>query len=395
MQYMKYDVIVVGGGVVGSLAALMLSIRSRGALRVALIDAAHYRKPSRLRTSALATGPWELLQDLAGKDLERYQTPIRSMEISTSQWSPPSPPDLAFASGKSLAAVVSHADLEPHLIGAARQAGVELITGEAINFWTDQSCAFLCLDQGVTLQTSLLVAADGEGSRLRIASGIQSIERDYGRTALVATLCHEEPHHGAALQIFYKPGPFALLPLQGSRSSMVWVETTKRAEELVSLPRKDLLLLVQEKSKGRFGSIIAFEEGPFSFPLKHRHAISLTSRRILLAGDALRRIHPLAGQGLNLGLRDAAALARCVIEYASLGVDLGALDVMREYARLRQADSVLNSVFLDGFFDFLDLNSPGTEFARSAALRLVDRLTPLKDYFALEAGGLGGNHPFL
>jgi 2-octaprenyl-6-methoxyphenol hydroxylase len=391
---MKYDVVVVGGGAVGSLTALMLGVRSRGALRVALVDAAYHRKPSRLRTSALAPGPWRLLQDLTGKGLERYQTSIRVMEVSTSQWSPPSPPDLAFASEDSLASVISHGDLEPHLVAAVQEAGVQLISGEVIDFWADQSSASLCLDGGGALQTSLVVAADGEGSRLRIAAGIRSVERDYRRTALIATICHKEPHHGTALQIFYDPGPFALLPLQGNKSSMVWVETAERAKELALLPPEDLLLLIQEKSKERFGPMIAFEEGPHSFPLKHRHATRLTSNRILLAGDALRRIHPLAGQGLNLGLRDAAAAARCIVEYASIGVDPGAADVLMEYARLRQADSILNAVFLDALFEFFDFDALGTEVARSAALRLADSFPRLKEYFALEAGGLGGDHSF-
>jgi 2-octaprenyl-6-methoxyphenol hydroxylase len=176
---------------------------------------------------------------------------------------------------------------------------------------------------------------------------------------------------------------------------MVWVETTEDARDLHSLKPEQLRPLIEEKSRHRFGSVIAVEEGPHLFPLKSSHARLFASDRLLLAGDALRRIHPLAGQGLNLGLRDAAALARCVLDHARLGLDPGALEVSKEYAQLRQADSIFSSIFLDLFFDVFDIDGPGATLVRSAALRAADQLPILKNYLTSEAGGLRGAHSLL
>ena len=175
---------------------------------------------------------------------------------------------------------------------------------------------------------------------------------------------------------------------------MVWVETTETAQSLSLKPAEQLRLLIQERSRERFGATISIEEGPFSFPLRSRHAKVFASNRVLLAGDALRKIHPLAGQGLNLGLRDAAALAHCVLEHARVGLDPGSQNVAKEYTRLRQTDSIFNSAFLDLFFDVFEIAAPGAELVRSSALRATDRFQVLKNFLTEEAGGLRGEHSF-
>ena len=390
----KYDVIVVGGGAVGATAALMLRTQSRGGLRVALVDPAGQRKPSRLRASALAPGPLSLLRQLVGSRLDPDLAHVHAMEISTDRWAPPGPPDLRFCEDAPLASIVSHADLEPLLIEAAHAAGVAFIASEVVDYRVERSAARVSLKTGEEFMAGLVVAADGENSRLRSIAGIESIERDYRRTALVATLVHDEPNAGTAIQIFYPHGPFALLPLHGDRTSMVWTEAPDIAFELMRLPLEELRILIEAKSKGRLGAVLAIEEGPNAFALRYRHAREFTAHRLALIGDALRRVHPLAGQGLNLGIRDAATLCRIVMDRAKLGLDVGDGVGLREYAEARRVDSFVNATFLDLLHDIFSADSLGPHMARAAALRLVDTSPILKDYLMTEAAGLKGDHPF-
>lgn len=390
----KYDVVVVGGGPVGIIAAIAFRSRSGGALSVAVVDPYTRRKPSRVRTSALAQGSLAFIRELIGPKIDKFLVEVSRMEISTRGWAPPALPALCFESVTPLAHIVSHADFEPVFVETAEEAGVVFISDEAKNYRVDGSSAVLQLRSGLEVAATLLVAADGENSTLRSDAGIEVNEREYHRTAVVATLSHEAPHDSIALQIFYEAGPFALLPLEGNRSSMVWTETTRVADKLLCLDHEELRFMIQTKSKDRFGSIVAIEDGPYAFPLRYRHARRFFAPRLALVGDALRRVHPLAGQGLNLGMRDVAELCRLVFERATTGLDFGTQITLQHYEDRRRTDSVLTASAFDVMHDLFGISAPGSERATSFALRCADRSESLKRLLIKEAAGLNGDHAF-
>lgn len=391
---LKYDVVVVGGGPVGVIAALAFRKRSGGALSVALVDPHAMRKPSRVRTAALAEGSLAFIREMVGSEIDKFLVEVSSMEISAKGWTPPAPPDLCFRSVAPLAHIASHADFEPVFVEAAKGAGVTFISDAATGYRTENVSAVLQLSGGSEVAASLLVAADGDSSTLRSGAGIGVNERDYHRTAIVATLTHDEPHDFTALQIFYEAGPFALLPLEGDRSSMVWTETTQEADRLLQLDQEELRFEIQKKSKGRFGFIVAIEDGPHAFPLRYRHARRFFAPRLALVGDALRRVHPLAGQGLNLGIRDVAELCQTVFERAATGLDFGTQVALQQYEDRRRVDSVLTASAFDLLHDVFGISAPGSESALSFALRCVDRSERLKGLLIKEASGLHGDHAF-
>jgi 2-octaprenyl-6-methoxyphenol hydroxylase len=250
------------------------------------------------------------------------------------------------------------------------------------------------LADGTRLGARLLVGCDGRDSPTAVRAGIGRIGRDYGQTALVAAVDHARPHHATAHQFFTPEGPLAILPLPGNRSSIVWTETRERARLIDALGDDDYLAVLRPRF-GDFLGEIALAGARYSYPLSLSLADAFTAPRVALAGDAAHGIHPLAGQGLNLGLRDVAALAEVVVAAHRRGLDIGAADTLADYARWRRFDTLALAAATDGLNRLFSNDNPLLRLGRDLGLAAVQRIPALRRAFIREAAGLTGTLPKL
>ena len=250
------------------------------------------------------------------------------------------------------------------------------------------------LADGGSVRARLAVAADGAGSRLRAAAGIATVRWSYEQVGIVCTVAHERPHRGIAHERFLPAGPFAILPMTGNRSSLVWTEHAALAPALLEATPA----VFARELDTRFGDFLGALEpvGPrWSYPLSLTHARRYVAPRLALAGDAAHAIHPLAGQGFNLGIRDAAVLAELVVDRARLGLDIGGDDVLTHYQRRRRFDSVVLIGVTDGLNRLFSNDSQGLRLIRDLGLAAVNEMPPLKRFFMRHAMGLAGDLPRL
>jgi 2-octaprenyl-6-methoxyphenol hydroxylase len=255
------------------------------------------------------------------------------------------------------------------------------------------------LADGAALSAQLLVAADGAHSAIRERAGIASHGWSYGQSAIVTTVAHERDHHGRAEEHFLPAGPFAILPLSdnaavGHRSSIVWTEAAQEAARIVALPDPEFHAELERRFGLHLGEIAAV--GPRRVhPLGLSVARAFIADRLALVGDAAHVIHPIAGQGLNMGLKDVAALAEVIVDAVRLGLDPGSLAVLDRYQRWRRFDTVAMGIATDGLNRLFSNRSDVLRLARDIGLGLVDRLPVLKHFFIREAAGLVGEVPKL
>ena len=255
------------------------------------------------------------------------------------------------------------------------------------------------LSDGETVRARLLVAADGAHSRIRERAGIANHGWAYGQSAIVTTVAHERDHHGRAEEHFLPAGPFAILPLTrdprlGHRSSIVWTEAKDEAERIVALSDAGFHDELEQRFGLRLGEIAAV--GPRRvLPLGLSVARSFIADRLALVGDAAHVIHPIAGQGLNMGLKDVAALAEVIVDAARLGLDPGSIAVLERYQRWRRFDTMAMGIATDGLNRLFSNQSDVLRLVRDVGLGLVDRLPALKQVFIREAAGLVGDVPKL
>src|SRR5690606_22090543 len=250
------------------------------------------------------------------------------------------------------------------------------------------------LGDGGTVTARLCFAADGRNSPSRAAAGIRTIGWDYGQTGIVCTVEHELPHEGVAQEYFLPGGPFAILPMVGNRSSLVWTEKTADAKAILALD--DAAFAAEMRA--RFGDYLGdcTPVGPrWSYPLTLQLARDYVRPRLALIGDAAHGIHPIAGQGLNLGLRDVAAAAEVVVDAARLGLDIGALDVLERYQRWRRFDNVALSLVTDGLNRLFSNDIAPIRLARDLGLGAVAQMGPLRRFFMRHAAGMVGDLPRL
>ena len=250
------------------------------------------------------------------------------------------------------------------------------------------------LADGSQVSARLLVAADGARSSIREQAGIVVHGWDYGQSAIVTTVSHERDHEGRAIEHFLPAGPFAILPLTGHRSSIVWTETTSEAERIMALPDDAFHAELEQRFKlhlGDIGAVGARRAHPLGFFV----ARAFIAERIALVGDAAHLIHPIAGQGLNMGMRDVAALAEVIVDAARLGLDIGSSDVLERYQRWRRFDTMTMGVMTDGLNRLFSNRSAVLRLVRDVGLGLVDRVPNLKQLFIREAAGLVGDVPKL
>ena len=400
------DVLIAGAGYVGLAAAVAIR-QARPGLGVAVVDAAPagvWQKDG--RCSAIAAAACRMLDQLgAWREIAPEAQAITEMIVSDSRTADPVRPvfltfDGEVAPGEPFAHMVANRALNGALRRRAGELGIDIIEGVAVAaFETGPQHVAVHLADGVTLDTRLLVAADGVKSRLRDMAGIKTVHWDYGQSGIVCTVAHERPHDGRAEEHFLPAGPFAILPLKpdekgGNRSSIVWTERTADADRLVA---GDAMVFEAELER-RFGlklGEISVADKPRAWPLGLTLARDFVKPRFALAGDAAHGIHPIAGQGLNMGFRDVAALAEVVVEADRLGRDIGAFDVLQDYERWRRFDTVQMGITTDVLNRMFSNDFGPLRALRDVGLGLVDRMPRLKDFFIRQASGLGEATPRL
>jgi 2-octaprenyl-6-methoxyphenol hydroxylase len=400
------DVLIAGGGFVGLALSLALAKLMGRDFRIVLVDAERL-DPASLgkddaRASALSAGTVHLLEALGvWPALEAKAQPFISIEITDTPLEAELRPhlvgfDAGLQSGEPGAFMVENADLRRALAEAVlAESTIEIISPDSVTGFAVAPLAVTAiLASGSEIEARLLVAADGKRSRLREQAGIKCVSWSYPQTGIVTTVSHSKPHHGKAVQHFLPSGPFAILPLKGNRSSIVWSEEKGRAAEIMAGDEANFLAELSLRFGDRLGAIEL--AGPRqSFPLDLQIARSFVRDRFVLIGDAAHAVHPLAGQGLNIGMRDVAALAEIVVEGGRLGLDIGSPVLLERYERWRRFDSALSATAMDGLNRLFSNDSAPLRALRDLGLGIVERTPPLKRFFVREAAGLTGDVPRL
>jgi 2-octaprenyl-6-methoxyphenol hydroxylase len=394
-----YDVAIVGGGPAGLTLALAL-VRAMDGIRIALLDRRDFALPKDQRASAIAAGVRRVFETLGvWRAVALDAEPIREMKITDSgEGDIARPLFLSFGGevqpGEAFAHMVPNTALSGALLAALKGKVDFLAPVEIVGFAGEGSAARLILKDGRTIVAPLIVAADGAMSALRGMAGIGVIEHDYRQTGIVTTITHGLPHNGVAYEHFRPAGPFASLPLPGNRSSLVWTESRAAAERYKTLPLEEVAEVIEGVMGSTLGAVTVDEKLQM-FPLSLRLARSFIVPRLALIGDAAHVVHPVAGQGLNLGLKDVAALAEVVVDAMRLGLDHGAMDVLEKYQRWRRFDTALMAMVTDGMNRLFSNDVAPVRALRDLGLGLVDRLAPLKDVMIARASGLDRNGPKL
>jgi len=264
------------------------------------------------------------------------------------------------------------------------------VVGQAV----DDAAAIVTLEDGTVMRGRVLVGCDGRDSAVARRAGITRWGWSYGQTALVCAIDHEKPHNGIAHQFFMPPGPLAILPLPGNRSSIVWSERDATAQAINALDDAAYLDVLRPRF-GDFLGEISLAGGRFSYPLKLTVAHEFVAKRLALVGDAAHGVHPIAGQGLNLGLRDVATLAEVLIEAARRGEDIAATDVLERYQAWRRFDVVRLALGMDAVNTLFSNGNPLLEAVRGLGLGAVSALPMLRRMFMREAAGLNAAEPRL
>jgi 2-octaprenyl-6-methoxyphenol hydroxylase len=397
----RTDVLIAGGGFAGLALAIALRQGLGSSFAVTVADPAFARTGNGDgRASAIAAAARRLFETLGVWDaVAASAQPILDMVVTDSKVDDAMRPtfltfDGEVSPGEPFAHMIENAPLIAALVEKAKAEGVELRACAVASHEADINKVTAKLADGTSLVTRLLVAADGARSKIRERAGIASHGWDYDQSGIVTTVTHERDHHGRAEEHFLPAGPFAILPLTGKRSSIVWTESKKEAERIVALPDAEFHVELERRFGLHLGDIEA--TGPRrAHPLGLSVAREFIADRIALVGDAAHVIHPIAGQGLNMGLKDVAALAEVIVDAARLGLDPGAADVLERYQRWRRFDTMAMGVATDGLNRLFSNRSDVLRLVRDVGLGLVDRLPPLKSLFIREAAGLVGDVPKL
>ncbi|KIZ33063.1 ubiquinone biosynthesis hydroxylase, partial [Rhodopseudomonas palustris] len=296
--------------------------------------------------------------------------------------------------GEPFAHMVENRHLIDALTRHAEAAGIDLRPVPVTSYQSRPEATTVTLGDGSVIEASLLVAADGAKSKLRERAGIATYGWDYDQSGIVVTVSHERDHKGCAEEHFLPAGPFAILPLTGRRSSLVWTESRSEAARVIALPDDEFHAELEKRFGLRLGEVKPLDK-PKAFPLGYFVAQSFIGERLALVGDAAHVIHPIAGQGLNMGLKDVAALAQTIVDAARLGIDPGQTDVLENYQRWRRFDTMAMGLATNSLNLLFSNKSTLLRNVRDIGLGIVDRLPPLKEVFIRQAAGLGGEIPRL
>ncbi len=392
------DVVIVGGGMVGGVLACALA---GAGLNVAVVDP----EPAGIQTaaafdgraSAIAAGSREVLAAIGlWRSIAPDAEPIIDIRVTDGHSPLFLHYDNATLGDGPLGYIVENRILR-HAVFArlAELDNVTLLDGRTVvSLERGAAYAVAQLDDGGRVQAALAVAADGRRSASRKGAGIGVTEWRYRQSGIVCTVAHERPHEGVAQEHFLPAGPFAILPMTGNRSSIVWTERDDLAPALMAL---DEAAFAAELAL-RFGDYLGGLEvvgAKFCYPLALSHADSYIARRLALTGDAAHAMHPIAGQGFNLGLRDVAALSEVVVDAARLGLDIGGPVVLERYQRWRRFDNSLMLAMTDGLNRLFSNDFAPVRLARDVGLAAVNRMPALKRVLMRHAMGQVGDLPRL
>ncbi len=398
-------VLIAGGGFAGLTLAIALRQSLGPSFPVTVADPALGRSHANdERASAIVAAARRLFQTIGVWDAVAGDAqPILDMVVTDSRLGDAMRPVfLTFAGevepGEPFAHMIENRQLIDVLTAKARELGVTLTASAVSHLDTKGERAIATLSDGSLYGAHVVAAADGARSSIRDNAGIATHGWSYEQSAIVTTVVHERDHHGRAIEHFLPAGPFATLPLKrnhlGHRSSLVWTETTPEAERIVALPDEEFHGELEQRFKLHLGDIAA-PGARQTHPLGYFVARSFIADRIALVGDAAHVIHPIAGQGLNMGLKDVAALAEVIVDAARLGLDPGAATVLERYQRWRRFDTVAMGIATDGLNRLFSNRSDLVRAARDIGLGLVDRVPNIKRLFMREAAGLVGDVPKL
>jgi len=396
----QFDVIIIGAGIVGATAACALG---EAGVRVALVEARPLASDADgevrdARVFAITRASQRIFEALGvwERIMTRGAYPFLNMEV----WDAGGSGVIHFDCADIGEPCLGHM-IEPRIIHAALQERLHSIAAITVfcpaqftDITIDNAVVSVSLDNGATLSAALIVAADGARSPLREHMGIPTRVHDYRQSSLVARVATEFPHQATARQRFLPGGPLAFLPMEENWSSIVWTLPTAEIAGMLALEQDAFHAALGKAFDFRLGRIVDSERRE-SFPLKRLHAEHYVRERVALIGDAAHAIHPLAGQGVNLGLLDAAVLAEVVLAARSRGGDHGSLSVLRRYERWRRGDNLLMMSAMDGFNGLFGNELGPVRWLRNFGLSMVDAAGPAKDLLMRHAAGLAGDLPAL
>ena len=393
-----FDIVIAGAGAAGLALAAALGRTLGAGVSVALVDPAAGRPAAPpLRAVAIAEGPRRLLDEIGAWDaIAPDAQPILAMEIMDGGVQDAVRlPHLHFdAKEAPLAHMAFNDDVTGALAAVCDRLGVIRFAASVEEWRPGRHTGELVLSDGATIRARLAVAADGARSRLARLAQVQTFGWDYDQAGIVATIAHERDHEGRAEQHFLPAGPFALLPLKGRRSSIVWNESRERAKAIVAMAPEDFLRELEPRFARRLGAVSLASEVE-AFPFRFQIARRFVADRLALLGEAAHVVHPLAGQGLNLSLRDVAALAEDIVRAMRLGLDPGTAEALAGYQRERRFDIAASGLGMDAMNRLFSNDVAPLRFLRDLGLRMVDRAPRLKDMLMIEAAGVSGSAPRL
>lgn len=409
-QTLDADVIIAGAGMAGATLALALH---QGGLKPLLVDPqpfdAQLAPSFDGRSSAIAYSSfraWDAMGvgDRLRPDVQRIEqilvTDGRRPGASSDR---PTPFYLRFdaaelgerAQGEPLGYMVENRRTRTGLAQAVQAAGLTVLAPAQVEgVEAETGGVRVRLADGRVLRAPLVVGAEGRGSVIRKAAGIGVIGWDYRQSGVVATVRMARPHQGVAHEYFLPAGPFAILPLTDNRASLVWTEATASAAALKAA-RPEVFLSLLRRRFGDFLGEVSLTGPTFVYPLSLQLAERMTAPRVALLGDAAHGVHPIAGQGLNLGLKDAAVLAQVLVDAARLGEDIGAGAVLERYAAWRRFDTATMAAGMDAFVRLFSNDHPAIRLARGLGMAMVNQIAPARRFFMREAGGSVGDLPRL
>ena len=399
-----FDVIISGAGSSGLALAIALSQAFEGCIRIAVVgpDPRRQLAAETSRAFALSAASKSLLGALGvWPEIEPEAQPVLRIELTDSPLQAGVRPvlltyDNVTSAGEPASYIVPATALTAALLAAAedRSNTTLLRDRNVMGIRAREAAAEVTLDDQRTLSAGLVVAADGKSSAVRRGMEIGTVGWRHRQSGIVVTVEHEKPHNGCAVQHFLPSGPFAILPLVGNRSCITWSEDEVEAERILALDDRAFLDEVDQRFGGKLGALRL--AGPRqSFALTTQLARRYVEPRFALLGDAAHNVHPIAGQGLNLALRDVAALTECLADGARVGLDIGDMTMLERYEKWRRFDATLSASAYDAINRLFAVDWPLLRSLRESGLGLVDQMPGIKGLLVSEAAGLTGELPML